>query len=108
MTNIYRYITNKTINITNMKAICLTVALFLTASLAFAQDNKKGEVSSFYEKNAVLDYNDGKNAAGEIGEQPKKFDKNFHIYLCLGQSNMEGNRSEERRVVKECRSRRAP
>ncbi|NLV51902.1 MAG: sialate O-acetylesterase [Bacteroidales bacterium] len=74
-----------------MKAICLTVALFLTASLAFAQDNKKGEVSSFYEKNAVLNYNDGKNAAGEIGEQPKKFDKNFHIYLCLGQSNMEGN-----------------
>lgn len=24
-------------------------------------------------------------------EQPTKFDPNFHIYLCLGQSNMEGN-----------------
>ena len=35
-------------------------------------------------------------------------DPNFHIYLCFGQSNMEGNRSEERRVGKECRSRWSP
>lgn len=72
-----------------MKAVFLTIALSLLSGMAFAQD-KKGDVSSFYEKNTVLNYNDGNNAAGET-EQPKKFDKNFHIYLCFGQSNMEGN-----------------
>ena len=72
-----------------MKTICLTVALSLLACTGFAQD-KKGDVSNFYEKNAVLNYNDGQNPAGEM-PQPTKFDPNFHIYLCLGQSNMEGN-----------------
>ncbi len=62
----------------------LAMASFGSANLC-AQD-----VSKFYEKNTVLNYNDGDNAAGEI-EQPKKFDPNFHIYLCFGQSNMEGN-----------------
>lgn len=47
-------------------------------------------VASFYEKNAVLNFNDGASKAGEI-EQPKGFDPNFQIYLCFGQSNMEGN-----------------
>lgn len=28
-------------------------------------------------------------------EQPKDFDPNFHIYLCFGQSNMEGNATAE-------------
>lgn len=72
-----------------MKAVIFTIALSLLSGMAFAQD-KKGDVSNFYEKNTVLNYNDGNNAAGET-EQPKKFDKNFHIYLCFGQSNMEGN-----------------
>ena len=72
-----------------MKSICLTVALALVACLGYAQD-KKGEVTSFYEKNTVLNYNDGQSLAGEI-QQPTKFDPNFHIYLCFGQSNMEGN-----------------
>ncbi len=31
---------------------------------------------------------------GEI-EQPEGFDPNFHIYLCFGQSNMEGNANAE-------------
>lgn len=47
-------------------------------------------VASFYENNQVLNYSDGDKAAGEI-EQPTTFDPNFHIYLCFGQSNMEGN-----------------
>lgn len=64
----------------------LTLALLGTpyATLS-AQD-----VSNFYEKNTVLNYNDGEKAAGEI-EQPKGFDPNFYIFLCFGQSNMEGN-----------------
>lgn len=73
-----------------MKVAILTVALALMAGAVCAQNGKKGDVSSFYEKNAVLNYNDGSNAARET-EQPRKFDKNFHIYLCFGQSNMEGN-----------------
>lgn len=72
-----------------MKTINLIVALSLFTSCAMAQD-KKGEVTGFYEKNTVLNYNDGNNPAGEI-QQPTKFDPNFHIYLCFGQSNMEGN-----------------
>jgi len=47
-------------------------------------------VSSFYEQNTKLNYSDGKNFAGTI-EQPKGFDPNFYVFLCLGQSNMEGN-----------------
>ncbi|MDO4737835.1 MAG: sialate O-acetylesterase [Bacteroidales bacterium] len=72
-----------------MKRNCMIIAFALAATLGYAQE-KKGEVSSFYEKNTVLNYNDGNNAAGEI-QQPTKFDPNFHIYLCIGQSNMEGN-----------------
>lgn len=75
-----------------MKSI-LTLAFMLTASVVFAQE-KKSDVGSFYEKNTVLNFNDGKNAAGEI-PQPTEFDPNFHIYLCFGQSNMEGNASIE-------------
>lgn len=72
-----------------MKTVIFTIALSILSGMAFGQD-KKGDVSNFYEKNTVLNYNDGNNAAGET-EQPKKFDKNFNIYLCFGQSNMEGN-----------------
>ena len=75
-----------------MKSI-LILAFMLTASVVFAQE-KKSDVGSFYEKNTVLNFNDGKNAAGEI-PQPTEFDPNFHIYLCFGQSNMEGNASIE-------------
>ncbi len=57
----------------------------LIATTAIAQS-----VEDFYKKNTVLNYSDGDKAAGEI-KQPKKFDPNFHIYLCFGQSNMEGN-----------------
>jgi hypothetical protein len=52
-------------------------------------------VGSFYEKNASLNFNDGRNVAGEIAQQPSKFNPNFHIYLCFGQSNMEGNAKVE-------------
>ena len=86
-----------------MKTLLLTIALSLLAGMSFAQD-KKGNVGSFYEKNSVLNYNDGNNPAGEI-EQPKKFDKNFHIYLCFGQSNMEGNARIEPQDLKGISSR---
>ncbi len=61
------------------------LALSLCLTGLMAQD-----VAKFYEKNQVLNYSDGEKAAGEI-EQPTTFDPNFHIYLCFGQSNMEGN-----------------
>lgn len=32
---------------------------------------------------------------GQLAEQPSEFDPNFHIYLCFGQSNMEGNAAIE-------------
>ena len=51
---------------------------------------KRDGVSDFYAQNATLNYSDGKNNAGTI-EQPKGFDPNFYIFLCFGQSNMEGN-----------------
>ena len=70
-----------------MKRISFAIALSLFAIVTFAQNN---DVTSFYAKNTVLNFNDGKSIAGEM-EQPKKFDPNFHIYLCFGQSNMEGN-----------------
>lgn len=53
-------------------------------------DVQAQQVSDFYEKNKVLNYNDGEPAPGTI-PQPEGFDPNFHIYLCFGQSNMEGN-----------------
>jgi len=65
-------------------------AMLLAIAGSMSAQDKKGNVTSFYEKNSVLNYNDGNNKAGEI-EQPTKFDPNFHIYLCFGQSNMEGN-----------------
>ncbi len=48
------------------------------------------EVSDFYAANTVLNYSEGEKAAGLI-EQPDAFDPNFYIFLCFGQSNMEGN-----------------
>ena len=69
-----------------MKHIILTVIGLFGLLTAGAQNN----VSGFYEKNKVFNYNDGEKAAGEI-EQPATFDPNFHIYICFGQSNMEGN-----------------
>ncbi len=62
-----------------------TFLLALTALVGRAQG-----VAQFYEQNTVLNYSDGDKAAGEI-PQPTTFDPNFHIYLCFGQSNMEGN-----------------
>ncbi len=72
-----------------MKRVYILAMLCLCTTLLSAQ-NKKETVDSFYEKNPVLNYNDGKSVAGEM-PQPVKFDPNFHIYLCFGQSNMEGN-----------------
>jgi hypothetical protein len=59
----------------------MLLALFLAIKIS-AQ-----EVGSFYEKNTALNFNDGRNVAGEIA-QPSGFNPNFHIYLCFGQSNM--------------------
>ena len=67
------------------KLMGLTLSAMLFSGMAMAQD-----VQNFYEKNKVLNYNDGDKQAGEM-PQPDKFDPNFHIYLCFGQSNMEGH-----------------
>lgn len=66
-----------------------TLALFLFSAFA-CQSVSAQDVEKFYEKNNVLNYSDGEKAAGEI-PQPTQFDSDFHIYLCFGQSNMEGN-----------------
>lgn len=66
-----------------------TLALFLLSAFA-CQSVSAQDVEKFYEKNNVLNYSDGEKAAGEI-PQPTQFDPDFHIYLCFGQSNMEGN-----------------
>ncbi len=58
--------------------------------LLAAFTGKAQSVEDFYNQNTILNYNDGDNAPGEI-PQPEGFDPNFHIYLCFGQSNMEGN-----------------
>ena len=47
-----------------MRKICFTVALALMACLGYAQD-EKGALTSFYEKNTVLNFNDGANIAGD-------------------------------------------
>lgn len=62
----------------------------LCALLAMSLTTQAQDVADFYEQNAVLNYSDGETAAGHI-PQPTEFDPNFHIYLCFGQSNMEGN-----------------
>ena len=69
----------------NVMRIYFTLLLALACLAGKAQN-----VSDFYEKNTVLNYSDGDKAAGEI-PQPEQFDPDFHIYLCFGQSNMEGN-----------------
>jgi len=66
-----------------------TLVMLMLSSLTY-QSVSAQAVSKFYEQNTTLNYSDGEKAAGEI-KQPKKFDPNFHIYLCFGQSNMEGN-----------------
>lgn len=72
-----------------MKKLLFTISMMIISSAISAQQ-KQGDVSSFYEKNTSLNYNDGNNPAG-VTTQPEGFNPNFHIYLCLGQSNMEGN-----------------
>ena len=76
------------ISLLTFKPVARRVSLSLM--LLLAMNVMAQNVSDFYEKNTVLNYNDGEKAAGEI-PQPTTFDPNFHIYLCFGQSNMEGN-----------------
>ena len=64
--------------------------LALIMGATFATLPSMAQVDDFYKQNPVLNYSDGEKAAGEI-PQPTGFDPNFHIYLCFGQSNMEGN-----------------
>ncbi len=69
-----------------MKHSIMLLATLCAATLTVsAQD-----VTNFYENNKVLNYGDGEAAPGII-PQPEGFDPNFHIFLCFGQSNMEGN-----------------
>ena len=49
-------------NSTKMKRISFAIALSLIAIISFAQNN---DVTSFYAKNTVLNFNDG-NTAGEM------------------------------------------
>lgn len=76
-----------TVRKTMRARILVAMVLFsLHASLMATAQN----VSDFYKKNTVLNYSDGEKAPGII-PQPEGFDPDFHIYLCFGQSNMEGN-----------------
>ncbi len=68
----------------------LMMPVGILVSSLFTINASAQNVSNFYEKNTKLDYSDGNKQAGEM-EQPTEFDPNFHIYLCFGQSNMEGN-----------------
>ena len=77
------YLTNETMK--KRILTLLTIISFLAVSQSMAQN-----VAGFYEKNKVLNYGDGEKAPGII-PQPEQFDPDFHIYLCFGQSNMEGN-----------------
>ena len=70
----------------NTRILATTAMLLLSAAYTATAQN----VSQFYEKNTVLNYSDGEKAPGII-PQPEAFDPDFHIYLCFGQSNMEGN-----------------
>lgn len=70
---------------------CAALALSLAVSPLFSAQT----VDRFYERNATLDYAQASPQALGRMEQPAAFDANFHIYLCLGQSNMEGNAAIE-------------
>lgn len=48
------------------------------------------QIEDFYAQSTTLNYDDTNKAAGDLPQQPDTFDPNFHIYLCIGQSNMEG------------------
>lgn len=67
-----------------MKQILFLAAFFFAVSLA-AQQGAGQTVS----ENGAVGSDDGVGALGQM-EQPAEFDPNFHVYLCLGQSNMEG------------------
>lgn len=67
------------------KTFFLAAFALLTLPSVQAQD-----VTDFYATHPTLNYDDGEAAAGDIA-QPATFDPNFYIFLCFGQSNMEGN-----------------
>ena len=64
-----------------MKHLLLSLILFPLTMQA--------QIDQFYQENANANLSDGTQATDRI-EQPTAFDPNFHIYLCFGQSNMEG------------------
>ncbi len=72
-----------------MKHIILSTIGALTLSLTAQAQNASDQLDNYYTQTGVLNFNDGDKAAGDI-PQPTTFDPNFHIYLCFGQSNMEG------------------
>jgi len=61
------------------------------SALKKATTKLNGYISAF-EKTAA---NVALQRNGELEAQPTGFDPNFHIYLCFGQSNMEGNAAIE-------------
>lgn len=69
--------------------MCCTFTL-LSAQAQQTTPAAPNQVSNFYTQHTVLNYNDNEPAPGVI-PQPEGFNPNFHIYLCFGQSNMEGN-----------------
>lgn len=75
------------------KLIKIFVASFALCQVPFYAMAQN--VENFYETHKVLNYDDGEAARGDI-PQPTTFDPNFHIYLCFGQSNMEGNARPEK------------
>lgn len=69
----------------NKSALFLTTVVFMLSVIG----SRAQKVEQFYQKHKALQYNDVQNKAGMM-EQPCTFDSNFYIFLCLGQSNMEG------------------
>ena len=65
-----------------MKHLIITLLTLLPLSI-------HAQIDQFYQENANANLSDGTQATDRI-EQPTAFDPNFHIYLCFGQSNMEG------------------
>lgn len=65
-----------------MKHLILTLLTLLPLTL-------QAQVDQYYKQNATQNLSASTQATDHI-QQPTTFNPNFHIYLCIGQSNMEG------------------
>ena len=81
--------TSRPVYTTLEKALVSYAPEKLTSEIAMQRATTKlNTYIATFEKAAA---NIEKKTEGGIIDQPDEFDPNFHIYLCFGQSNMEGN-----------------